>query len=187
MADVTVCVMLPPRGDMTFARSAHTKMPVLTIVDIFPLTSIEEATAPVTGYIHVTGCPKEINAKVLAARLCQAWDEWTHDEDAVEVLWTDGKRIVKTNVTPEESANPPKPTSNRTWQILGRTNVSIPKFEYRGKRLWKGDVNGIPARGRQELLRTRQLTITWDEFIDAFMRQDTNESVRQELTARGLR
>lgn len=135
MPDVTICVMLPPRGDTTFDRSAHAKMPVLSPVCVYPLQTINEVTAPRTGYIHVTGCPVQVTPERLAQRICQVWEE-------------------------------------------GET--------YRAKRLWVGLVSALTLRQKADLLRDRQTTMTWAEFRDAFVRQNTGETIRQELIARAL-
>lgn len=135
--------MLPPRGDTTFDRSAHTKMPVLSPVCVYPLQKIDEVTAPRTGYVHVTGCPDQVTPAKLAERLCQAWE--------AEVF------------------------------------VSLDRVvNYRAKRLWTGVVANLTLRQRADLLRDRQTTMTWAEFRDAFVRQDTGETIRQELTARAI-
>lgn len=135
MADITLCVMLPPRGDTTFDRSAHSKMPALSPVCVYPLQKIDEVTAPRTGYIHVTGCPVQVTPDRLTQRICQAWEE---------------------------------------GEI------------YLAKRLWVGLASALTLRQKADLLRDRQTTLTWAEFRDAFVRQDTGETIRQEITARAL-
>lgn len=69
--DLTVCVILPPKGDAGYARSSHSKMPVLSPVCVYFRQDIAEVTAPRTGYIHVTGCPVK-NPSELAEKLCVA-------------------------------------------------------------------------------------------------------------------
>lgn len=67
--DLTICVMLPPKGDADYARSAHSKMPVLAPVCVYPRHDIKEVTAPRTGYIHVSDCPVK-DPRELAEKLC---------------------------------------------------------------------------------------------------------------------
>lgn len=55
--DITLCVMMPPRGATDWSVSAHAKHPVLNIICVFPLQTIPEVSAPRTGYIHITGIP----------------------------------------------------------------------------------------------------------------------------------
>lgn len=95
--DLTVCVMLPPRGDTTYDRSAHSKMPVLAPVCVYPRQDIAEVTAPRTGYIHVTGCPVK-SPQELAEKLC------VPDERAVfvsdeRVTQTVAKRIYEADIS----------------------------------------------------------------------------------------
>lgn len=61
--------MLPPKGDTTYDRSAHNKMPVLAPVCVYSRQDIAEVTAPRTGYIHVSGCPVK-DHRELAEKLC---------------------------------------------------------------------------------------------------------------------
>lgn len=143
MADLTICVMLPPRGDTTFDRTAHAKEPVLSVCSVYDLPPKAQITDPVHGFIRVTGCPEQVTARRLAERLCRPWEE---------EVFAGQERVVN----------------------------------YRAKRLWYGVVSNLTLRQRADLLRDRQTTMTWDEFRDAFVRQDTGETVRQELIARAL-
>jgi hypothetical protein len=68
--DLTICVMLPPRGDADYSRSSHSKMPVLSPVCVYQMHAIEIVSAPRTGYLHVTGCPVD-SARQLAEKLCE--------------------------------------------------------------------------------------------------------------------
>lgn len=55
--DLTVEVMLPPRGAADYSQSAHPKWRVLSLVAVYPLRTVEVVGMPRTGYIHVTGIP----------------------------------------------------------------------------------------------------------------------------------
>ena len=55
--DVTLCVMMPPRGSPDWSASAHALMPVLNIVCVWPMQTIPSVDAERTGYIHITGIP----------------------------------------------------------------------------------------------------------------------------------
>lgn len=67
--DLTVAVMLPPKGDATYARSAHTKMPVLAPVAVYERVPVTTIRNPVLGYLRVTGCPVR-SARELAEQIC---------------------------------------------------------------------------------------------------------------------
>jgi hypothetical protein len=184
--DLTVCVMLPPRGDTTFERSAHSKIPVLAPVCIYPLQEIKEVTAPRTGYIHVTGCPEQVTPERISRRLCQGWEEWVADRDIVTVVWTDGKQKIQTIVDPKDAENPAPPSDDRRWDVVSKVPGVEPVTTYRGKRMWVGIVASLSLRQKAELLQDRQTSMTWTAFRDAFIRQDTLETLRQELIARAL-
>lgn len=81
--DVTVEVMLPPRGAADYSQSAHSKWRVLAPVAVYyPRKVIAEIGMPRTGYVHVTDIPMpqgwalltadEIQAR-LSNRLCAVW------------------------------------------------------------------------------------------------------------------
>lgn len=55
--DLTIEVMLPPRGATDFHTSAHPRWRVLAIVAVYPLKTVDVVGMPRTGYIHVTGVP----------------------------------------------------------------------------------------------------------------------------------
>jgi hypothetical protein len=67
--DITVEVMLPPRGGSDWGVSANAKWRVLTPVAIYTLRQPAVVGMPNTGYIHVTGIPKPV-----------AWDNWTDEQ-----------------------------------------------------------------------------------------------------------
>jgi hypothetical protein len=52
--------------------------------------------------------------------------------------------------------------------------------------MWVGIVASLSLRQKAELLQDRQTSMTWTAFRDAFIRQDTLETLRQELIARAL-
>lgn len=66
--DLTIAVMLPPKGDATYSRSAHSKMPVLAPVAVYERAPVAKITNPVLGYLRVTGCPVR-SAKELAEKI----------------------------------------------------------------------------------------------------------------------
>lgn len=58
MIDLTITVMLPPRGHSNFGKSAHPKWRVLDIISTHEYIRGDEAIgAQRTGVIHVMGCP----------------------------------------------------------------------------------------------------------------------------------
>jgi hypothetical protein len=67
--DLTVEVMLPPRGAPDFSTSANSKYRVLTPVAVYWLKTVDTIGMPNTGYIHVTGVPRP-----------QAWSEWSDEQ-----------------------------------------------------------------------------------------------------------
>jgi len=95
--DLTICVMLPPREDSKYDRSAHTKMPVLSPVCVYERQDIAEVTAPRTGYIHVSGCPVK-SAHHLAEKLCVP-DEREVFVSEDRVTQTFAKRVYEANVS----------------------------------------------------------------------------------------
>jgi hypothetical protein len=56
--DLTVEVMLPPRGASDYTVSANPKWLVLAPVAVYPLKTVDVVGMPNTGYIHVTGIPE---------------------------------------------------------------------------------------------------------------------------------
>lgn len=65
--------------------------------------------------------------------------------------------------------------------------IGVERFaQVRSKRLWRGVLDALTLKQKAELLRDRKTTMTWDQFRDAFKREDTGETVRQELVARAL-
>lgn len=97
MSDLTICVMLPPRGDTTYDRSAHSKMPVLAPVCVYPRQEIAEVTAPRTGYIHVSDCPVK-DPRELAEKLC-AVDEREVFVSEQRLTQTLAKRVYEADVS----------------------------------------------------------------------------------------
>ena len=82
--DITVEVMLPPRGAADYAESAHPKWRVLSVVDVYyPMKAVDVVGMPRTGYVHVTDAPmpaawqgwdnEQINQR-LSAILTRAWE-----------------------------------------------------------------------------------------------------------------
>jgi hypothetical protein len=56
--DITIEVMLPPRGAGDYSESAHPKWRVLSVVDVhYPMRVTDVIGMPRTGYVHVTGVP----------------------------------------------------------------------------------------------------------------------------------
>ncbi len=78
--DITVCVMLPPRGASDYTTSAHSKWRVLEPVSVsLKGDTAQEITALRTGYIHVINVPMqpdwaglsdEETVKVIASSIC---------------------------------------------------------------------------------------------------------------------
>ena len=56
--DITVEVMLPPRGATDYTTSGNANWPLLAIIAVYPLKTIPVVGMPVTGYMHVTGVPE---------------------------------------------------------------------------------------------------------------------------------
>jgi hypothetical protein len=56
--DITVEVMLPPRGATDYAQSGNVTWPLLGIVAVYPRRTFEVIALPVTGYLHVNGVPE---------------------------------------------------------------------------------------------------------------------------------
>ena len=56
--DITVEVMLPPRGAGNYSTSANPRYRVLMPVHVYvPMKEIDTVAMPRTGYVHVTGVP----------------------------------------------------------------------------------------------------------------------------------
>ena len=79
--DITVEVMLPPRGAPDYSTSAHSKWRVLSLVGVhIPRLNPPSVNLPNTGYVHVTDVPtrpgwaaltnEEIERRI-NARLCR--------------------------------------------------------------------------------------------------------------------
>lgn len=88
--DITIAIMLPPRGDTDFSRSAHPRWQVLSIVTAYvPMATIDQVTHPTLGYVHVTGVPKPA-----------AWSDWSNERiqkkicDKITAVWEDENRQV---------------------------------------------------------------------------------------------
>jgi hypothetical protein len=80
--DLTVEVMLPPRGANDYTQSANERYRVLAPVAVYPLKTVATVGMQRTGYVHVTGVPErpswanlttEQLMKKLNARLCDIW------------------------------------------------------------------------------------------------------------------
>ena len=57
--DITVEVMLPPRGAANYSTSANPRFRVLMPVHVYvPMKVVSEIGMPRTGYVHVTGVPE---------------------------------------------------------------------------------------------------------------------------------
>jgi hypothetical protein len=70
--DLTLEVMLPPRGALDYSASAHPKWLVLAIVAAYyPAKVLSEITMERTGYIQVTGIPELPGAAGLSAEEIQ--------------------------------------------------------------------------------------------------------------------
>jgi hypothetical protein len=55
--DLTIEVMLPPRGATDYSQEFHGSYRVLTIVAVYPMKDVPVVGMPRTGYVHVTGVP----------------------------------------------------------------------------------------------------------------------------------
>lgn len=64
--DLTIEVMLPPRGAADFTLSANPKWRVLSIVAVYPRKKVDVVAMPNTGYIHVADVPTPRGWGVLA-------------------------------------------------------------------------------------------------------------------------
>ena len=77
--DLTVEVMLPPRGDVDFARGQNGRYRVLAAVAVYPLKTTAVVGMQRSGYLHVTGVPvvdKGGGERTLAHLnrvLCEPW------------------------------------------------------------------------------------------------------------------
>lgn len=81
--DLTVEVMLPPRGASDYSTSANPKWRVLAPVAVYPLKTVDVVGMPNTGYVHVTGVPErpawenlttdELMQR-LSSKLCDVWE-----------------------------------------------------------------------------------------------------------------
>ena len=82
--DLTICVMLPPRGASDYSVAANPKYRVLAPVAVYFMGDTSQpVAAECTGYIHVTGVPtpagwasltsEEVRAR-LNAILCRIWE-----------------------------------------------------------------------------------------------------------------
>jgi hypothetical protein len=82
--DLTVEVMLPPRGASNYDASANPRYRVLAPVAVYPLKTVAEIGMQRTGYVHVTGVPErpawanltteQLMAK-LNGKLCDIWHD----------------------------------------------------------------------------------------------------------------
>lgn len=87
--DLTICIMLPPRGATDFSASAHPKWRVLSFVSVTYMgDTTQPITAPRTGYVHVTGVPTPVAWAGLSSdeilqrvnyRLCRVWENFDVD------------------------------------------------------------------------------------------------------------
>jgi hypothetical protein len=58
--DITICVMLPPRGSSDFTEAGNANYPMLGVVAVYPyMDETAEIAAPRTGSVHVTGVPDD--------------------------------------------------------------------------------------------------------------------------------
>jgi hypothetical protein len=71
--DITVEVMLPPRGE-TFATLRNGRYMVLMPVAVYPLKVVDAVGMQRTGYIHVTGVPNRISIVRANEVLCRQDD-----------------------------------------------------------------------------------------------------------------
>jgi hypothetical protein len=81
--DLTVEVMLPPRGATDFTQSANERYRVLAPVAVYPLKTPASVGLQRTGFVHVTGVPVRASWANLTteqimqrvnARLCEVWE-----------------------------------------------------------------------------------------------------------------
>lgn len=77
--DLTIEVMLPPRGDLDFSRAVNGRYRVLAPVAVYELKSPAVVGMQRTGYIHVRDVPiapratKEAALQRLNSVLCEVW------------------------------------------------------------------------------------------------------------------
>jgi hypothetical protein len=63
--DITICVMLPPRGSSDFTEAGNANYPMLGVVAVYPyMDETAEIAAPRTGSVHVTGVPDDKFARI---------------------------------------------------------------------------------------------------------------------------
>jgi hypothetical protein len=82
--DLTIEVMLPPRGATDYTQSANERYRVLAPVAVYPLKTVATVGMQRTGYVHVTGVPErpawanltteQLMAK-LNGKLCAFWED----------------------------------------------------------------------------------------------------------------
>jgi hypothetical protein len=73
--DITIEVMLPPRGATDFSASANPKYRVLSPVAVYARKTLDTVTMPCTGYVHVTAVPGDYSLVDLSAKLCAPHQE----------------------------------------------------------------------------------------------------------------
>jgi hypothetical protein len=63
--DITICVMLPPRGSSDFNVPGNAHYPMLGVVAVYPyMDETAVVTAPHTGSVCVTGVPDDKYARI---------------------------------------------------------------------------------------------------------------------------
>lgn len=107
--DLTIEVMLPPRGATDFSQSAHPKWRVLSIVAVYPRKQVDVVGMPRTGYVHVTDIPERAGWAAITTdelmtrinrRLCAMWEDGATDRAPTVVekrLWVGLGSLVPVN------------------------------------------------------------------------------------------
>lgn len=175
--DLTIEVMLPPRGANDYTQSANERYRVLAPIAVYPLKTVATVGMPRTGYVHVTGIPDRpawanLTQERIIARiskvLCEEWHNPSWEPETTYLTGALMKPISKNGFRYRVILPGISGSEQPIWPALSGATVIDGSVtwatEINERRRWAGVASGIPANARNRLLNDRQITVTWTQF-----------------------
>lgn len=74
--DITLMVMLPPRGATSIDEGAgNSNYRIGSIIQVLPYQGTGVVSSQVTGFLHVTGAPNDLNLPKIKSELESQWED----------------------------------------------------------------------------------------------------------------
>jgi hypothetical protein len=136
--DLTVEVMLPPRGAADYSASGNVTWPLLGIVAVYPRKTVAVVNLPVTGYLHVSGVPEHASWTGLTQeQLFQGLNAVLTDS----ILDAEGNLVTRRNWTGQPTGIP----NNLRDDLLEDRQVNLTWNQFRNLMRNFGEARSLTA------------------------------------------